>query len=151
MGGDEPHRQAGMGFLDPVHEFADLHVGQAGGRDNHVENAFVNQLERFGCLGHSRETGCESEVEIEVAVLLEDQLGELSILLEDERIVVGSDEENLDDAVLHQRRELLGLHPVPAGQLDGVFAHIALLSNTVAEKPLSDQLSAEGVQQSADN
>ena len=122
-----------MGFLDPVHQIADLHIGQAGGRDHHIEIACVDQLEHFRCLGDSRETRGKTEVEIEVAVLLEDQLGELSILLEDERVVVGGNQENLDDAVLHQCRELLGVHPIAASQLDGVLAHIPSLSSTVAE------------------
>ena len=133
VGGDQTDGQLGVLLLDEVDQLADLHVRQTRRRDHHVEVAFLDQAQGLRRFGGAREAWCKSQVEIEVAILLDHQLGELAVLLEDEGVVVRGDEEDLDDAVLHQRRELLGVHAVPAGQFDGVIAHSASLRSTVAE------------------
>jgi len=123
VSGEQADGQLRPFFLDPANQLADLHVRQARRRDHHVEGTFLEQPQCFGGLRRAREPRGELQVELEVAELLEDQLGELAVLLEDERIVMRGHQENLDDPVLHQRRELLGPHPVPAGQLDRLLVH----------------------------
>ncbi|MBD3857979.1 MAG: hypothetical protein IFK92_15920 [Acidobacteria bacterium] len=123
MGGDQADRQLGMVLLDEVDQFADLHVGKARRRDHHVKVAFLDQAQGLGGLRRARESRRKLKVQIEVAIFLDHQLGELAVLFENEGVVMRGDEEDLDDAVLHQRRKFLGVHAVPAGQFYGFVSH----------------------------
>ena len=99
-------------------QFTVIHVGKASGRDHHVKVVFLDQLHAVFVLSRQRESRRKLKVQIEVPIFLDHQLGELAVLFENEGVVMRGDEEDLDDAVLHQRREFLGVHSVPARQFD---------------------------------
>ena len=117
MGGNQSDREIGLNRFEACDEGLQFRVGQPGSGDDHVETAALHHFAGLGTGRSSGEARSVPEVEVQIPVLLKDKFGELPVLLEDKGVIVGGNQENLNDAVLHQRRELLGLHTVPAREL----------------------------------
>ena len=83
--GQEHHGPAGPKRLDPATERVDPHVGETGHRQDEIEALTLELLKSGLCrgyVGHSRRSG-----EADVAILEEDLLGKLSVLLQGKGVV----------------------------------------------------------------
>ena len=85
----------------PAGQLGGVHVGEVRGGEDQVDPACSRAIRSASVArGDARERG--GVVQVEVAELAEQPLGELADLLEDERVVGRRDEQDVHDAVAHQ-------------------------------------------------
>ena len=108
---EQRHRDVAAAFADAARERRGVHVADVQRADDQVVAAVGRGArERFGARRHARQRRWMADVEIEE--LTEDQLVELAVLRERERIVQAGDEQDLLDAEVRQVDEALPGSPI---------------------------------------
>jgi len=116
---EEDHGDAREAATDLAREVGGVHLLRVHGDDDHVEPP-VGGEEAEGLPGARGRVEARGVAEVQPVVLLEDEVGDLALLLQDERVVAARHQQHLADAVGHQLLEALearreGGGPAPRG------------------------------------